>query len=73
MKMVRQRTLRKSMLICSCNPGYLGGRDQEDGNSRPSQAKSYRDSISINKLGVVAWLHNPTIWEAVGRKILVRG
>jgi hypothetical protein len=24
----------------ACNPGYSGGRDQEDGGSKPAQANS---------------------------------
>jgi hypothetical protein len=32
----------------TCNPSYLGVRDQEDCGSRPSQAKSMRDPISTN-------------------------
>jgi hypothetical protein len=30
----------------TCNPSYLGGRDQEDQGSKPAQAKSSRDPIS---------------------------
>jgi hypothetical protein len=30
----------------TCNPSYLGVRDQEDQGSKPAQAKSSRDPIS---------------------------
>jgi hypothetical protein len=30
----------------ACNPSYLGGREQEDGSSRPAQAHSLWDPIS---------------------------
>jgi hypothetical protein len=30
----------------ACNPSYSGGRDQEDGGSKPDQVKSSWDSIS---------------------------
>jgi hypothetical protein len=33
-----------------CNPGYSGGRDQEDCGSKPAQANSLRDPISKNPL-----------------------
>jgi hypothetical protein len=29
-----------------CNPSYSGGRDQEDGGSKPAQATSSQDPIS---------------------------
>jgi hypothetical protein len=29
----------------ACNPSYLGGRDQEDFDSKPAQANSSRDPI----------------------------
>jgi hypothetical protein len=32
----------------ACNPSYSGGRDQEDGGSKPGQANSICDPISIN-------------------------
>jgi hypothetical protein len=38
------------------NPSYLGGRDQEDCDSKPTWAKSQQDPISINKLGVVIYV-----------------
>jgi hypothetical protein len=31
------------------NPSYQGGRNQEDLNLRPAQAKSLQDAISTNK------------------------
>jgi hypothetical protein len=30
----------------ACNPGYSGGRDQEDGGLKPTQANSSQDPIS---------------------------
>jgi hypothetical protein len=30
----------------TCNPCYLGGKDQEDRSSRPAQAKSLQDPTS---------------------------
>jgi hypothetical protein len=33
-------------LAQSCNPSYLGGRDQEDHGSKPVQANSSWDPIS---------------------------
>jgi hypothetical protein len=32
------------------NPSYSGGRDQEDGGSKPAQANSSRDPISKKNL-----------------------
>jgi hypothetical protein len=32
-----------------CNPNYLGGKGQEVGGLRPTQAKSLKDPISTNK------------------------
>jgi hypothetical protein len=43
----------------ACNPGYSGGRDQEDYSSKPAQANSSRDPISkkiCHKRGLVEWL-----------------
>jgi hypothetical protein len=40
---------------CLKKEKYLGSRDQEDQGSRPTQTKSYQDSISKNKLGVVVY------------------
>jgi hypothetical protein len=42
------------------NPNYSGGRDQEDGGSKPVQGNSSRDSIlkknPSQKKGLVKWL-----------------
>jgi hypothetical protein len=41
------------------NPRYWGGRDQEDGGLKPTQANSLRDPISktpFTKKGLVEWL-----------------
>jgi hypothetical protein len=44
----------------ACNPGNLGGRDQEDRDLKPAGTKSSRDSISKNpsqkQIGLVKWL-----------------
>jgi hypothetical protein len=32
--------LEPAMVLHACNPSYSGGRDWEDGNFRPAQAKS---------------------------------
>jgi hypothetical protein len=43
----------------ACNPSYSGGRDQEDGGSKPSEASSLQDPISkipFTKIGLVEWL-----------------
>jgi hypothetical protein len=42
----------------ACNPGYSGGRDQEDHSSKSAQANSSQDPISkkpITKNGLVEW------------------
>jgi hypothetical protein len=44
----------------SCNPSYLGGRDQEDRSSKPVPANGLQDSISKNsiaKIGLIEWLN----------------
>jgi hypothetical protein len=33
----------------SCNPSYSGGRDQEDGSSKPAQTNSLQDPILKKK------------------------
>jgi hypothetical protein len=40
------------MVAHTCNPRYLGGRDQEDHGSRPAWAKIKQDSQK-DKLGAV--------------------
>jgi hypothetical protein len=43
-----------------CNPSYSGGRDPEDGSSKPAWADSSQDPISKKdikkKTGLVEWL-----------------
>jgi hypothetical protein len=42
----------------TCNPSNSGGRDQEDCDSKPAQANSFRDPISktpLTKKGLVEW------------------
>jgi hypothetical protein len=44
---------RESALVArTCNPGYSGGRDQEDHSSRPAKKKRK----PITKKGLVEWL-----------------
>jgi hypothetical protein len=43
----------------ACNPGYSGGRVQENLSSKPAQANSSQDPISkkpFTKIGLVEWL-----------------
>jgi hypothetical protein len=46
------------LLTHSCNPSYLGGRDQEDGSSKPALdkyfARPYLKKTHPNK-GMVEW------------------
>jgi hypothetical protein len=43
----------------ACNPGYSGGKDQEDQISKPAQANSLQDPISRKKIhhkkGLLEW------------------
>jgi hypothetical protein len=51
----------------------LGERDLEDHSSRPAQAKSSQDPISINKkLGVVALNCHPSYMGSANEKIMVQ-
>jgi hypothetical protein len=38
----------------TCNPSYSGGRDQEDGSSKPSQANGSQDPI-LKKYSTQKW------------------
>jgi hypothetical protein len=60
------------VVVHAFNTSYTGGRDQED-SSRAVQAKSERDSILTNKLGVVARACDPSYAGSVGRRITVGG
>jgi hypothetical protein len=42
----------------TCNSTYSGGRDQEDGDSRPAQANSLRDPIYKKKKITKKWLES---------------
>jgi hypothetical protein len=44
-----KRILRLDMVAHTCNPIYLGGRDQKDHGLRSAQVKSSRDPISTKK------------------------
>jgi hypothetical protein len=51
-------------VVHTCNPSYSGGRDQEDGSSKPAQANSSGNPISknpITKIGLVEWLKLKTL------------
>jgi hypothetical protein len=39
----------------TCNPSYLGGRDQEDHGSKPAQANSSQDPISKEPFTEKGW------------------
>jgi hypothetical protein len=45
----------------------LEGRDQEDQGMTPARAKSYRDSISIEKVGMVVPTCNPGYMGGIGK------
>jgi hypothetical protein len=54
----KQRS-RLALVAHTCNPSYLGGRDQEDHGSRSALRNSSRDpilKISNTKTGLVQWL-----------------
>jgi hypothetical protein len=38
--------LSQELVAYACNPSYSGGRDQEDGGSKPARVNSLRDPIS---------------------------
>jgi hypothetical protein len=42
----------------ACNPSYAGGRDQEDGGSKPARANSSQTlpQKTQHREGLVAWL-----------------
>jgi hypothetical protein len=39
----------------TCDPGYSGGRDQEDHGLKPAQANSCRDPISKRPITKKGW------------------
>jgi hypothetical protein len=45
----------------ACNPGYSGGREQEDHGSKPAQANSSEDPISKIPVTKVEWLKVKTL------------
>jgi hypothetical protein len=53
----------RELLAHTCNPGYSGGKDQEDCGSKPAWANSSQDPISKNpsqkKTGGVAQGEGP--------------
>jgi hypothetical protein len=50
---LRKGNLRTGMVAQACNLSYSRGRSQKDHSWRPAQVKSYQDSISTNKPGVM--------------------
>jgi hypothetical protein len=58
----RIENLGPHTLTDTYNTSYLGGRDQKDCSFRSTQAKSYQDAISENKLGIV--VHRLTAMQA---------
>jgi hypothetical protein len=61
--------LQPGAVAHACNSSYSGGRDWEDGGSRPAWAKSSRDPISINNLGVVVNTCHPSYAGSQGGMI----
>jgi hypothetical protein len=55
------------------NPSYLEGRDQLDHSLRPSEAKSYREFVLVNMLGMVIHSCTPAVWEVQVGRIKVLG
>jgi hypothetical protein len=62
--MPKKKIIIKKWIACwvlvahACNPTYSGGRDQEDCDSKPAQAK-VRETLSqksFHKKGLVEWL-----------------
>jgi hypothetical protein len=54
------------MEVHTCNPSYLGGKNQKNCGLRPAQTKSSQDPISTNKS--LVWWHMsviPDICEAL--------
>jgi hypothetical protein len=47
-KRKRKKKVSQVPVAHTCNPSYSGGRDQEDGSSKPAQADSSQDPISKN-------------------------
>jgi hypothetical protein len=43
------------LVVHTCNCSYSGGRDQEDGGSKPVQANSLKDPILKNPSQKKAW------------------
>jgi hypothetical protein len=66
----------KSLIILShaCNPKYSGGRDQEDGGSKPDQANSsvrpYLEKTLYKKGLVVALSSSPSTAKEKKKKVL---
>jgi hypothetical protein len=57
----------------TCNLSYSGGTDLEDCGSRLSWAKSFQDSISSNKPGVIVHTCHPSYLGSIDSRIVVQG
>jgi hypothetical protein len=64
------------MMAPACNSSYMEDRDKEDPSVRSVWAKSYWESISTNKQGVVAHLcvggmgkEDSSLKSALGKKL----
>jgi hypothetical protein len=56
------------MVVCSCNPSYSRGRDQEDLNSRPAQVK-----VTLNKQTGMVVQSFKSSWERGTGRIMAWG
>jgi hypothetical protein len=60
-----------SAVVHTCNPSYVGGRDQEDRGLRPAPAKSYQDPILPHQLGMVVCPCHPSYVGDLNRRTVV--
>jgi hypothetical protein len=64
---------RPVQVTYSCNPSYLGGRDQEDHGLRPAQANSSQDPILKNtqhKKGLLEWLKQSSTLSTIKKNMM---
>jgi hypothetical protein len=66
-----KQTYRLVMVAYIYNISYSGGRDQEDHGSRPAEARSLQDPISINKQGVVVCTCDPSYTGDINWRIMI--
>jgi hypothetical protein len=59
----------QALVAHTCDPSYLGGRDQEDQDSKPARANSLGEYLekSQHKTGLLEWLkwYLPSTYEAL--------